>query len=75
MISDDSLTLWKEHVYPLKHVIIKLQGTRHSNREDLIGLLHLVLERLKQGSDHGKTEDDDFGYFFSFDSKLLYERK
>ncbi len=71
MTTDDSKARWHEHAYPLKQIIIKLQGTRHSEREDLIGLLNIVRRQLEQGREHGKADDDDFGYVFSIDLKAL----
>lgn len=40
---------WNAHAYPLQQVTIKLQGTRHSNKDDVIDLLETVLARLKSG--------------------------
>ncbi len=67
---DDSIARWKEHAYPLKQITIKLQGTRHSNNEDLIGLLKLVTRRLEEGREQGKAGDDDFGYLFNVESNV-----
>ncbi len=70
MATDDSIARWKEHAYPLKQITIKLQGTRHSNNEDLIGLLKLVTRRLEEGREQGKAGDDDFGYLFNVESNV-----
>lgn len=55
---------WTKHAYPLQQITIKLQGTRHSSRDDVIGQLETVLERLKRGEVNGTSHDDDFGYKF-----------
>ncbi len=85
MRDDDSPSRRIEHAYPLKQITIKLYRTRHSNKfevgtarvgktrlhEDLISLLNLVRGRLEQGCEHGKADDDDFGYVFSIDLTAL----
>ena len=55
---------WVAHAYPLKQVTVKVQGTRHSSKTDLIELLEIVVARLRQGDATGSTHDDDFGYWF-----------
>ena len=70
MTNDNSLASWKEQAYPLKQLIIKIQGTRHSTKEDMISLLKSVVGRLEQGIEHGQTSDDDFGYVFSLDTNV-----
>lgn len=56
---------WIEHAYPLQQVTIKLQGTRHSDRGEVINLLETVLNRLRAGEIAGAEHDDDFGYSFN----------
>jgi len=57
---------WIAHAYPLQQVIIKLQGTRHSDKASIIRLLETVLTRLKSGDVTGYEHDDDFGYIFEY---------
>lgn len=57
---------WHAHAYPLQQITIKLQGTRHSNKDDVIDLLETVLARLKSGDTSGHHHDDDFGYAFEY---------
>lgn len=57
---------WIAHAYPLQQVTIKLQGTRHSDKADIIGQLEIVLARLKAGDTSGQDHDDDFGYAFDY---------
>lgn len=59
---------WIAHAYPLQQITVKVQGTRHSSKRDLIELLEIVLERLKQGDATGAAHDDDFGYWFALQS-------
>ena len=56
---------WAKHAYPLQQITIKLQGTRHSSRADVIDQLETVLARLKSGDLAGSSHDDDFGYEFA----------
>lgn len=58
---------WIEHAYPLQQLTIKVQGTRHSDRVDLIKQLEKVLARVKAGDMDGREFDDDFGYTFEYD--------
>lgn len=55
---------WTQHAYPLQHITIHLQGTRHSDRGAVIDQLETVLERLRRGEQAGTDHDDDFGYCF-----------
>lgn len=55
---------WIKHAYPLQKITVHLQGTRHSDREAIIGQLEVVLARLKRGEVEGEVHDDDFGYRF-----------
>lgn len=55
---------WADHAYPLQQILITLQGTKHSDRQQMILLLEEVLERLKLGDRYGMHHDDDFGYEF-----------
>lgn len=45
---------------------IKLQGTRHSDKDGIVNLLETVLKRLKAGDTAGHMHDDDFGYAFEY---------
>lgn len=56
---------WIDNAYPLQKVTVHLQGTRHSNREDIISQLEGVLERLRAGDLVGEDHDDDYGYRFT----------
>lgn len=60
---------WEDHVYPLKQVTIKLQGTRHSRLEDIIDQLDIVARRLRDGSVIGECHDDDSGYSFTLEEQ------
>lgn len=55
-----------EHAYPLQQLSIRVQGTRHTNRAELINLLERVTARLKAGQMAGTEHDDDFGYAFEY---------
>jgi hypothetical protein len=57
---------WINHAYPLQQVTIKLQGTRHSDRAEIIKQLETVVARLKAGDMTGLEHDDDFGYSFEY---------
>lgn len=57
---------WIAHAYPLQQVTIRLQGTRHSDKDSIVGQLETVLERLKDGDTSGYDHDDDFGYAFEY---------
>ena len=57
---------WVAHAYPLKQLLIKVQGTRHHEKHALIGQLEDVIERLKKGDVIGHDHDDDFGYSFEY---------
>lgn len=62
---------WIEHAYPLQQVTILLQGTRHSEREDIISQLEIIISRLKNGENTGFEHDDDFGYSFQYDASAV----
>ena len=55
----------------LQQVTILLQGTRHSEREDIISQLEIILSRLKNGENTGFEHDDDFGYSFQYDAAAV----
>jgi len=55
---------WKEHAYPLQQLTILCQGTRHTDRDDLLDQIQIALGRLRQGEDQGSEHDADFGYRF-----------
>lgn len=57
---------WVEHAYPLQQVKIRLQGTRHSDKDAIIRQLETVIARLKAGDSSGQDHDDDFGYTFDY---------
>ncbi len=59
---------WIDHAYPLQKVTVQLQGTKHSDRADIIGQLETVLARLRSGDLMGHDHDDDFGYRFAVES-------
>jgi hypothetical protein len=52
--------------YPLMQITVKLQGTRHSDRDAIIEQLDIVRKRLLAGDRQGYDHDDDFGYAFEF---------
>jgi hypothetical protein len=66
LVSDQPSEEWIKHAYPLQQVLIKLQGTRHSERDSIVQQLTTILERLNAGDAAGQRHDDDFGYSFSF---------
>lgn len=55
---------WQDYAYPLQQITVLLQGTRHSEREHVIGQLQTVAARLEAGEMAGTEHDDDFGYSF-----------
>ena len=55
---------WIEHAYLLQRITIQLQGTRHSDREDMLAQLNTVATRIRDGDLQGEEADDDFGYQF-----------
>jgi hypothetical protein len=57
---------WKAHAYPLQQMTIKLQSTRHTDRESIVRQLETVLLRLRSGDFSGEERDDDFGYAFTY---------
>lgn len=57
---------WMAHAYPLQQITIKLQGTRHSDKNVIISQLETVLARLKAGDISGHDHGDDFGYAFDY---------
>lgn len=59
---------WIKHAYPLQQITIRLQGTQHSSRTDVIDQLETVLARLKSGHLKGSSHDDDFGYEFAVEA-------
>lgn len=65
-IAGEANSSWFEHAYPLQQITIKLQGTRHSEKTDIIAQLEAVLARLKAGDTSGHSHDDDFGYTFEY---------
>lgn len=58
---------WAMHAHPLKQIIIKLQGSRHSEPEIMLQQVEEVVGRIKCGEVQGESSDDDFGYKFSVD--------
>lgn len=58
---------WIRQAYPLQQVVIKLQGTKRSDRNDLLAQLEEVAARIRQGDLSGTSHDDDFGYAFQVD--------
>lgn len=56
---------WIDHAYPLQKVTVQLQGTKHSDPENIISQLETVLSRLRAGDLAGEEHDDDFGYRFA----------
>ena len=59
---------WEAHAYPLQQITIKLQGTRHSDLDAIVGQLERIAVRLRSGQVVGEESDDDFGYLFEVDS-------
>lgn len=55
---------WIAHAYPLQQIVVKVQGTRHSDPESMQKQLEKALLRLKAGELSGREHDDDFGYLF-----------
>ena len=69
-ITPDSGNDWIEHAYPLQQVTVRLQGTRHSDKTDIIDQLETVLQRLKAGDMSGYDHDDDYGYDFKYNEAV-----
>jgi len=61
-----SCETWVKHAYPLQQISIRLQGTRHSDKDAIIRQLETVIARLKAGDSSGQDHDDDFGYTFDY---------
>lgn len=57
---------WANHAYPLQQAVVRLQGTRHSDRANVINQLEEVLARLRAGESRGYEHADDFGYTFEY---------
>lgn len=57
---------WLEQAYPLQQITITLQGTKRSDKADILSLLETVSARLKNGDSDGYSHDDDFGYSFQY---------
>ncbi|MBW8832274.1 MAG: hypothetical protein JF606_23280 [Burkholderiales bacterium] len=55
---------WTEHATPLQQITIRLQGTRQSERRDIVNQLQTDRARLAAGDQAGESSDDDFGYLF-----------
>lgn len=55
---------WQEHAHPLRQLTIKVQGTRHGSREELVKHVENVLAKIKTGHVKGLSHDDDDGYMF-----------
>lgn len=66
MSEQDWARKWIDHAYPLQQATIRLQGTRHSRKEDIVSQLESVLARLRAGDLSGSSHDDDFGYSFEY---------
>ena len=58
---------WAMNAHPLKQIIVRLQGTRHSDPASMLQQVEEVVDRIKNGDLHGESSDDDFGYMFSVD--------
>lgn len=55
-----------QYPYSGKGELIRLQGTRHSDKDAIIRQLETVIARLKAGDSSGQDHDDDFGYTFDY---------
>jgi hypothetical protein len=55
---------WTEHAYPLQQITIRLQGTRHSERRDIVNQLQTDRARHAAGNQAGKSSDGDFRHLF-----------
>jgi hypothetical protein len=53
---------------PLQQVTIRLQGSRESDYQAVIGQLANVLWILRRGERSGADHDDDFGYAFKVEA-------
>lgn len=56
---------WAMHAYPLKRITIEVQGTRHSDPENMLLQVEEVVGKIRAGDLQGEAADDDFGYKFS----------
>lgn len=56
--------LWTSDAYPLKQMLVRIQGTKFSSRDDLLCQLDSVATRLRNGDSSGEDHDDDYGYSF-----------
>jgi hypothetical protein len=63
-MSSESEARWKEHAYPLKHITIEIQATRHFDIESMIKELDEIKVKLMEGCTSGLHHDDDSGYRF-----------
>lgn len=59
---------WKDHAHPLQLITIQLQGTRHSDQDDMLSYLKEIVARIENGDRQGEMSDDDFGYRFELSS-------
>lgn len=60
---------WVQHAYPLQQITIRLQGTKHSDQQNILRQLEEITTRIRAGDVVGESSDDDFGYHFEVDSQ------
>ena len=61
---------WRQHAYPLKQLVITVQGNRFTDREWLVKFLNDAVAEFQAGNDFGKSFDDDEGYLFDYRSDV-----
>ena len=57
-------------VYPLKLITIQAQGTKSSNKDNLIAQLKIAIEHLEAGTSSGSNNIDQCGFAFSYEDHL-----
>ena len=57
-------------VYPLKLITIQAQGTKSSNKDNLIAQLKIAIEHLEAGTGSGSNNIDQCGFAFSYEDHL-----
>lgn len=61
---------WLEQAYPLQQITIILQGTKLSNKADMLSLLETISARLKSDDTNGCYHKDEFGYSFQYQNDI-----
>ena len=56
--------------YPLKLITIQAQGTKSSNKDNLIAQLKIAIEHLEAGTSSGSNNIDQCGFAFSYEDQM-----